>query len=379
MYQHDPAHTGATNSSGPTSMVSEVWRTDPLGDVTSPSVVNGVIYLTGYDLIAINASTGEIIWRQREQGVPPPIVENGIVYTSHGAFNATTGAELWSFRGGGTVAVANGIYYTMFQENENSSYMVIALNASTAEKLWDYGELHDAISGIAIKDGIIYFGTSTQFIALDAYTGKAVWEAQRGIIFLSSPAVSDGCVYFSGVNVTKKDYTLFYCLDALTGKEIWHARVYMGSSPAVAHGCVYVGGNDGQFFAFNATTGAKIWNYTVPTSRGYGIEFSPAVTDEVVYVGADDGYLYAFNASTGIKLWRYKLGDVLQFQGSAAIAAGRIYIGSEDNFLVALETDTATIAGSQDTIKIAVIVLTIALLCLVGTLLLWRHNRKIDH
>ncbi|MCW4001005.1 MAG: PQQ-binding-like beta-propeller repeat protein [Candidatus Bathyarchaeota archaeon] len=359
-------------------MVNEVWRTDPLGDVTSPSVVNGVIYLTGYDLIALNASTGEIIWRQRAQWDPPPIVENGIVYTSHGAFNATTGAELWSFQGDRAVAVANGIYYTMFRENENSSHMVIALNASSAEKLWDYGELYDTISaGITIKEGIVYFGTGTHFYALDAYTGEPLWEVQMGIIYASSPAVSDGCVYFSSVNVTKRDYNLFYCLDALTGKEIWHARVYMGSSPAIAHGCVYVGGNDGQFFAFNATTGAKIWNYTVRTSKGYGIEFSPAVADDVVYVGADDGYLYAFNASTGIKLWRYNLGDVLHFQGSAAIAAGRIYIGSEDNFLVALEAEPATAASeSMAEVEIALVILLVVLFVAVGVLLLRRHNLK---
>ncbi len=345
--------------------------------LTSPAIVNGVVYMTGYDLIAFNASTGEILWQQRDGGSSPPIVQNGVVYTVTGAFNATTGTEIWRVMGGGAVAVAKGIYYTAFRENENSSDLLIAFDASTGERLWDY-KLHGFISGIAVENGIVYFGTGAQFIALDASSGKTVWETQNVIIQESSPAVAEGRVYFSGANVTKYDYNLFYCLDALTGREIWQSKVYIGSSPAVASGCVYAGGRDGQFFAFNATNGLKIWNYTVSyTPIGYGIESSPAVAGDVVYVGADDGYLYAFNASTGVKLWSYKVGDEQQLKCSPAIADGRMYMGSENNFLIALETEsTTTFSSSHGTIKIALIVLMVIIFCIVGALLILRHNRK---
>jgi outer membrane protein assembly factor BamB len=379
MFRYDAAHSGATNSSGPTSMVSEVWSTGPMAAyLTSPAIVNSVVYMTGYDLIAFNESTGEIIWRQREGGSSPPIVENGVVYTVTGAFNATTGVEIWRILGGGTVAIANGIYYTVTRENENSNDLVIALDASTGEKLWDHDKLYGAISDIAIENRIIYFGTGTRFIALDAYTGNTVWETQHGIIQESSPAVAGGYIYFSGANATKNDYNLFYCLDALTGREVWSSKVYIGSSPAIANGCVYVGGRDGQFFAFNATNGLKIWNHTVDTTPvGYGFESSPAVTGDAVYVGADDGYLYAFNASTGVKLWSYKVGNFQHLQCSPAVANGRIYMGSENNFLIAFETEPATTPSNSDnTIKIALIVLTVTIVCIVGALLLWTRKRK---
>lgn len=378
MFGYDPAHTGATNSSGPTSMVSEVWSTGPMGAfLASPAIVNGIIYMTGYNLIAFNASTGKILWQQNEQGAASPVVENGIVYTLHGAFNATTGTQLWSIKGGSSFAIADGIYYTEIQENENSSYAVTAFNASTKEKLWDY-EVNGAISGIAIENGIMYFGTWNQFVAINAYTGSEVWKTQKGMMVTSSssPAVSDGYVYFSS---TDNHYRSFYCLNALTGQEFWNSTVNTGSSPAIAHGLVYVGALDGQLSAFNATTGLKVWNYTVTSlPAGYGIKSSPVVAGDAVYVGADDGYLYAFNASTGVKLWSYKVGEMQDLQGSPVIVDGRIYMGSESNFLIALETSPIA-PTNKPFLSLGLTVVLIILIDIIAIVLLLkrRHNVRL--
>ena len=35
------------------------------------------------------------------------------------------------------------------------------------------------------------------------------------------------------------------------------------SSPAVANGVVYVGSNDNNVYALNATSGAKLWSFTL--------------------------------------------------------------------------------------------------------------------
>lgn len=379
MYRYNPAHTGATNSSGPTSMVSEVWSTGPMGTyTTSPAIVSGIIYMTGYNLIALNASTGKILWQQNEQGPASPVVENGVVYTSHGAFNATTGTQLWSVKGGSSIAVADGIYYTEIYANENSSYAVTAFNASTKEKLWDYEE-NGGISGIAIKNGAIFFGTWNQFFALNAYTGSKMWVTQMGTIPQSSPAVSDGYVYFSGKDADTH-FNSFYCLDVLTGREVWHSTVNTGSSPAVAHGLVYVGSLDGQLSGFNATTGSKVWNCTVTSlPAGYGIKSSVVVAGDAVYVGADDGYLHAFNASNGVKLWSYKVGDMQDLQGSPIVVDGRIYMGSESNYLIALETSPITPTNTPPFLSLENIVSLAVLIGVIAIILLLkrRHNVKL--
>jgi outer membrane protein assembly factor BamB len=70
------------------------------------------------------------------------------------------------------------------------------------------------------------------------------------------------------------------------------------SSSAVAHGVVYIGSGDGNVYALNASTGAKLWSYTT----GNIVSSSPAVAHGVVYVGSHDGHVYALNASTGARL-----------------------------------------------------------------------------
>jgi outer membrane protein assembly factor BamB len=67
----------------------------------------------------------------------------------------------------------------------------------------------------------------------------------------------------------------------------------VGSSPAVANGVVYVGSNDNNLYALNATTGAKVWNYTT----GGSVYSSPAVANGVVYVGSQDHNLYALGTT----------------------------------------------------------------------------------
>jgi len=66
---------------------------------------------------------------------------------------------------------------------------------------------------------------------------------------------------------------------------------YVSASPAVANGVVYVGSDDGNVYALNATTGAKLWSFTT----GYWVYSSPAVVNSVVYVGSTDHNIYAID------------------------------------------------------------------------------------
>ena len=72
----------------------------------------------------------------------------------------------------------------------------------------------------------------------------------------------------------------------------------------MANGVVYVGSADGNVYALNASTGAKLWSY----ATGSYVESSPAVANGVVYGASDNGDVYALNASTGAKLWSYATG-----------------------------------------------------------------------
>ena len=131
MFHHDPAHTGFTNSSAPTSMPNAFWSAAPYDDLlTSPAIVNGIVYMTGYTLYAYNASNGKTLWTAGGKGYTAPIVDNDIIYAGAAAFNASTGAELWNINGS-ILAVANGYLYTVDQQG------LVGRNASSGSKIWE--------------------------------------------------------------------------------------------------------------------------------------------------------------------------------------------------------------------------------------------------
>jgi outer membrane protein assembly factor BamB len=114
--------------------------------ISSPAVVNGVVYVGSYDhsVYALNATTGAKLWRFTTGGVvtSSPAVVDGVVYVGSNdhnvyALNATTGAKLWEFATGLYVSdgptVANGVVYV-----GSSDANVYALNATTGAKLWQF-------------------------------------------------------------------------------------------------------------------------------------------------------------------------------------------------------------------------------------------------
>jgi outer membrane protein assembly factor BamB len=155
----------------------------------------------------------------------------------------------------------------------------------------------------------------------------------------SSPAVANGVVY-----VDSNDGNV-YALNAKTGAKLWSYTTGNGeSSPAVANGVVYLGSYDKKVYALNAKTGVKLWSYTT----GSDVESSPAVTNGVVYVVSDDNNVYALNAKTGTKVWSYFIG-IGAYTSSPAVANGVMYVGSIDHNVYALNAKTGTKLWSHAT------------------------------
>jgi eukaryotic-like serine/threonine-protein kinase len=384
MFRHDPAHTGASNSSAPIITPSVLWSFKTSAwIICSPAIVNDHIYFTDYtgNFYCLNTSTGAKIWNAR--GQDSPAVNEGTVYVGNNlitAYNSSTGTTIWSDQTlyeseGASPVVAGGIVYTSY----NGFHVY---NASTGVKIWNYTE-SDQFSPPAISNGIVYYNGYYTLLAFDASTGTIVWQftpKNPGTHYhLSSPAIDNGRIY-AGL------YDGFYCLDASTGKEVWnYSKGGFGSSPAVADGIVYFGNQDYNVYALNASTGEKIWSYTT----GYVIDSSPAVANGAVYVGSSDGNLYALNSSNGAKLWNFTLQPFLDEHGnrrylsaSPAIANGIIYMGSSDGTLYAL-TIPKTLAGSQSTSDnpdqiCETIILAAALLFTIMGLIIIRNKRAVE-
>jgi outer membrane protein assembly factor BamB len=156
--------------------------------------------------------------------------------------------------------------------------------------------------------------------------------------------------------------SFLYAVDQETGQQKWKFRTQAGrqiaSSAAVADGVVYFLGYDGVLYAVNADTGVQKWAFiteyerrfqanrlhgypsgyqTIPDSWDLYIS-SPAIANGKVYVGSGDANVYALDAGSGALVWKFPTGDVVH--ASPAIASGTVYIGSWDSFFYAIDAET---------------------------------------
>lgn len=130
--------------------------------------------------------------------------------------------------------------------------------------------------------------------------------------------VNNGTVYIGNLN------GIFYALDALTGAKKWEFKAGNGiqSTATVVNGIVYFSCLDKKLYALDAVTGAKKWEFL----HGMGNAFwAPMVADGLIYFGGDPNF-YALDAVTGAKKWEFKGDDAYTFQTSPTVVGGVVYV-----------------------------------------------------
>jgi outer membrane protein assembly factor BamB len=394
MFQHDPARTGLLPGTNETP--AKTWNMSknyPLW--ASPAVANGFIYIKAEYIECLNASTGAKVWSAPTTGssqertsiavVGDYVYSGRYLYHDFGgdvfALNASTGDRIWTFLTGDFVqsspAVVDGVLY-IGSDNGN----VYAINASTGTKVWNYATNGPVRSSPAVAAGYVYVGSGDANVyALNASTGKKLWNYTTGGIggapffytVQPSPAFANGIVY-----IGSEDHNV-YALNASTGEKIWNYTTGGGvrGSAAVADGRVYVGSN--RIFALDALTGEKMWDF--PT---LGDELSsPAVAEGVVYFDSRDNNVYALNASTGAKIGNFTLPhDIYTVLGltSPAFAYGLVYF-CLDHTVYAWEpsafVNPSTPAGTLSELFLAVLVVAIIVIVMIPIgILVYFKKRK---
>jgi outer membrane protein assembly factor BamB/Zn-dependent protease len=195
---------------------ASIWNFTAIGQIRdSPAVVDGVIYFGCFagttdvgsgQLYALNAATGNQIWSaptgdSDTYSNSSPSVVNGVVYvgsTDHHlyAFRASDGSQIWSFSTPAKVSsspsVHNGVVYVGCE-----SGTFYAVNAATGEQIWSYPTNGIIYSSPAVADGLVYIGDYSEdtVYAFDAATGSVVWSYLTGGGVFSSPTVSGGVMF----------------------------------------------------------------------------------------------------------------------------------------------------------------------------------------
>jgi outer membrane protein assembly factor BamB len=120
----------------------------------------------------------------------------------------------------------------------------------------------------------------------------------------------------------------FYAWNARTGAARWVVRTKgaIGHSPMWQDGTVYVGSMDRGMYAIETATGAVRWRFAAEE----GIWVSPLVHHGLVLFGDRAGIFHALDAATGRETWRRTTGDRILTTASLSPDGDRIVFASED-------------------------------------------------
>jgi outer membrane protein assembly factor BamB len=132
-------------------------------------------------------------------------------------------------------------------------------------------------------------------------------------------------------------------------------RERLGSPPVVAAGRVYTIDTRATVRAFDATTGAQVWQTRFGADQGnenslYG--GGVAFDNGRIYAINGLGFVAALDASNGGIVWQVRPGGPLR--GAPSVALGSVYVMSQDNQLYALkQADGATDWTAPASLEIA--------------------------
>jgi outer membrane protein assembly factor BamB len=296
------------------------WKFTTGGSVvSSPTVVNGVVYVGSQDknVYAIGALSGDLIWKYATGGSieDSPAVGNGMVYVESDngyvyCLNANTGSLNWK------AFIDSDLPFT---------YANLVLTSSPV-----------------VSNGMVYIGSLDGYLyALNAKTGALVWKTPAGGPIECSPAYGDGAVFFTSQQPTAG---MLYSLNADTGSVIWNLTLpyqhsfaggtEMLGSPSIADGMVFATSDWGAYYAVNEATGKVIWGFINPVAIEF-IVSSPIFVNGHLYI-IDIFNIACLNATNGHELWSAYTGDELYV--SPSYASGYIYVATSQRHIYVLNT-----------------------------------------
>jgi outer membrane protein assembly factor BamB len=122
------------------------------------------------------------------------------------------------------------------------------------------------------------------------FNGIPAWDPATNMLYIGNSSDSNAGHYFHGMVAFKAGAN---CTLSLAWQRTVGPNFASVSPPTVANGVVYYGdGNDGTEYAFDAKSGAPLWNSAA--TIGGGLYAAPTVINGKLFVGAWDNRLYAF-------------------------------------------------------------------------------------
>jgi outer membrane protein assembly factor BamB len=182
-----------------------------------------------------------------------------------------------------------------------------------------------------------------------------VWSLDAGSPLWAGPTFADGTVYAGGQDGR------MHAVDARTGHERWSLRAGgpIRTRPTVAGASLYFQADDGFLYKLAAASGEVVWRVQVvskpierlpfdnPKSRFDRFGSDVTVAGGRLYLGTHDGRLVAIDPARGEKAWEFASGDSVL--AAPSVQGDRVFFGSFDGCVYALEAASGKLVWKRDT------------------------------
>jgi outer membrane protein assembly factor BamB len=284
----------------------------------------------------------------------PAIDANGVAYIGNDDGNvyaldpSAPNAAKWTFKTGGPVVSAPTLSSdgkTVFVGSTDQS--VYAISTATGQKVWS-AALDSAVnaSPLLSSDGASVFVPSIAgtIYSLSASSGTVNWKyPTQGAITGSLTLSPDGSTIYAA-----EGNSIMYGIPVggATTATPFYLSFPPTSTPSIdPNGNIYVATSEGNLTSFTPANSTPRWTFTVPNHMS--VLSSPTFFQGQAIFGAANGIVYSISQSNGQQTWQYpQTGALGAIESSAVVTKGnsRIYLGSADGYVYALDTNGNLIA-----------------------------------
>ncbi|MFA5857860.1 MAG: PQQ-binding-like beta-propeller repeat protein [Elusimicrobiota bacterium] len=321
--------------------------------ISAPVVENGNVYCGSADgtMYCLSASTGGVKWKYATNGIisgDPVIYKDKLIFGSHDGnvyvLDKTAGALYWKYTS--TVPVYSTPVVAESKDGDfNNTRIVVAhgngliagLSFTDGTVLWRYNTKY-AVSicpAYNRENGTVYFGGWDGYTrGISVSTGGVVWSRRiyRGMWGApgsNSPVIDGDKLYLNDIGKV-------YALTLSSGSTVWSSTVTHSTSKPVIYGDkVIVCSSDNKVQAYDKSTGALLWR----VQAKHGIHRAqPVIYNDYLVISTSWGTVHIMNPDTGKIVYNYQLSDY-QVTSTPCIMSGKLYIGSSDKNVYAVELD----------------------------------------
>lgn len=363
-----PSHHRPNVSKTPTGFVAQL-KSRPYGSfdklVATPAYYRGKVFaghLDGFEMHALDASTGEPTWSARlsDHGPTAPACKDGVcVFNTHSctmfSVDADTGRQLWSWWLGdpqlATPVIAGDTVYTSYpgryaglHGRRQTKYIVGAFDLKTGTKKWlTWIDARVNAAPVAHR-GRIYVATlAGTLYELDARDGR-VERASKGRVASAPVALTDGLYFGTDGSVPRENDMLAAAHTILPAPaEAPQEPITPKPRPVVADNRLVML-DRGMITAQRRDDGRRLWRHRLADVEPAEVLAPMLYAGGSILLATKTGGVIRMDAESGERLAAYELSSGA-FAAQPIVHGGWIYAGTRDGKLVAYDTGAPELTG----------------------------------